>query len=331
MGNLSCLAAARQWASNQLGFDAAEDGLVGHPPIHVVSSSAIHASAVKSLSTLGLGRSGVTQIPTDDGTMDIARLREHMGQIDGPVIMIANAGEVNSGQFDDLNAMADIRDSHPGGAWLHVDGAFGLFAAASPAYRDRVSGTERADSVASDAHKWLNVPYDAGFAFVRDETAIRSAFAITSAYPTKSESFDADNYGPEFSSRFRALAAWCSLKSLGRSGYREMVERCIDNARMLASWIDDQPNMELLNADRQRAYPFNIVCFRYINPARTDDDLDAFNTDAVAALQRDGRAFVSGTRWNGAPALRAAFVNWSTTGDDVRILQDALRDTGASF
>jgi glutamate/tyrosine decarboxylase-like PLP-dependent enzyme len=227
--------------------------------------------------------------------------------------------------------MADIRDSHPGGAWLHVDGAFGLFAAASPAYRDRVAGTERADSVASDAHKWLNVPYDAGFAFVRDEATIRSAFATTSAYLTKSDSFDADNYGPEFSRRFRALAAWCSLKSLGHSGYREMVERCIENARMLASWIDGQPNLELLNADRQRAYPFNIVCFRYTDQEHTDEEIDAFNAAASSALQRDGRAFVSGTRWNGTPALRAAFVNWSTTADDVRTLQDALTDVGVSL
>jgi glutamate/tyrosine decarboxylase-like PLP-dependent enzyme len=330
MSNLSCLAAARQWASGLLGFDAAEDGLGGHPPIHVVSSSAIHASAVKSLGTLGMGRSSVTQLPTADGTMNIDLLREHMSQIDGPVIIVANAGEVNSGQFDDLNAMADIRDAHPGGAWLHVDGAFGLFAAVSRSYRDRVSGIDRADSVASDAHKWLNVPYDAGLAFVRDETILRSAFATTSAYLTKSDNFDADNYGPEFSRRFRALAAWCSLKSLGRSGYRDMVERCIDNARLLASWIDQQPNMELLNADRQRQHPFNIVCFRYVDPSRPDDEIDAFNVNAVAALQRDGRAYVSGTRWNGTPALRAAFVNWSTTRDDVKILQQALTHIGAT-
>jgi glutamate/tyrosine decarboxylase-like PLP-dependent enzyme len=331
LSNIVGLAAARQWASGQLGFDAAVDGLAGHPPINVVSSSAIHASAVKSLGTLGLGRSSVVKIPTADGTMDIAALREHMQTMDGPVIIVGNAGEVNTGQFDDLNAMADIRDAHAGGAWLHVDGAFGLFAAASPAYRDRVAGIERADSVASDAHKWLNVPYDAGFAFVRDDAALRAAFSSSSAYLTKSGGFDADDYGPEFSRRFRALAAWCSLKSLGRAGYRELVERCIDNARLLARWIDEQPSMELLNAERQRAYPFNIVAFRYIDPDLADEENDALNMQAVDALQRDGRVFISGTRWNERAGIRAAFVNWSTTPDDVRILQDTLRDVGASL
>src|SRR5690606_20420599 len=121
--NLSGLAAARQWASGLLGFNATEDGLGGNPPIHVVSSSAIHASAVKALGTLGLGRSTINRIPTSDGTMDIDRLRQHLRGIDGPVILVANAGEVNTGQFDDLNAMAEMRDEHPGGAWLHVDGA----------------------------------------------------------------------------------------------------------------------------------------------------------------------------------------------------------------
>jgi glutamate/tyrosine decarboxylase-like PLP-dependent enzyme len=331
LSNLSCLAAARQWASNLLGFNAAEDGLAGHSPIPVVSSSAVHASAVKALGTLGLGRASVTQLQTDDGTMDIDRLREYLDGVEGPVIIVANAGEVNTGQFDDLNAMADLRDRHPGGAWLHVDGAFGLFAAASPRYRDRVAGIERADSVASDAHKWLNVPYDAGFAFVRDEAVIRSAFATSSAYLQKSDSFDADNYGPEFSRRFRGLAAWCSLRSLGRSGYRELVERCIDNAQMLARWIDAQPGMELLNGDRQRSYPFNIVCFRYVDAKLDEAVLDELNLHAAEAIQHDGRAFVSGTRWNGAAGIRAAFVNWSTTQDDVAILQDVLRAIGETF
>jgi glutamate/tyrosine decarboxylase-like PLP-dependent enzyme len=187
MSNLVGLAAARQWAAQQLGFDAAVDGLSGNPSIPVVSSSAIHASAVKSLGTLGFGRSSVSQIPAPDGTADIDLLRGHLKRIDGPVIIIANAGEVNTGQFDDLRAMADLRDRHPGGAWLHVDAAFGLFAAATPRYRHLVAGIERADSVASDGHKWLNVPYDCGFAFVRDESILSSAFSTESAYLTRTD------------------------------------------------------------------------------------------------------------------------------------------------
>lgn len=326
MSNLIGLAAARQWASEELGFNAAEDGLSGNPPIHVVSSTAIHASAVKSLGTLGMGRSSVTQIPSDDGTIDIDALRQHLATLDGPVIIIGNAGEVNTGQFDDLAALADLRDNHPGGAWLHVDAAFGLFAAASPDYAHLVAGIDRADSVASDAHKWLNVPYDCGFAFVTHDEPLRAAFSATGAYLTRSGGFDADALNPFFSRRFRALSAWCSLKSLGRAGYREMIEGCIANARDLAAWVDEQPGMELMNADRYRAIPFNIVCFRYIDAGLDASATDALNRRAVEAIQHSGRVFVSGTTWNGRAAIRAAFVNWSTMPDDVAILKDVLRD-----
>ena len=331
MSNFIGLAAARQWASGKLGFDATNDGLSGNPPIHIVSSSAIHASAIKALGNLGLGRSSVTQIPTGDGTMDIDRLRAHLQEMEGPVILIANAGEVNTGQFDDLNAMVEVRDHHPGGAWLHVDGAFGLFAGASPTYRHLIAGIEHADSVASDGHKWLNVPYDCGFAFIRDEGILQAAFSSRSAYLTRSEGFDADNYNPEFSRRFRALAAWCSLKSLGRSGYQTMIERCIDNAQALASWVESREGLELVNRKRQREHPFNIVCFRYTDASLTEDELNVLNQRAVEAIQRDGRTFVSGTSWNGQAAIRAAFVNWTTTRDDVRILQTVLEDLKPSL
>lgn len=331
MSNLIGLAAARQWASERLGFDAAEDGLSGNPPIHVVSSSAIHASAVKSLGTLGMGRASVVQIPTTDGTMNIAALRVHLRSVKGPVIIIGNAGEVNTGQFDDLDALAEMRDQHPGGAWLHVDAAFGLFAAASPEYAHLVAGIDRADSVASDAHKWLNVPYDCGFAFVRDEAPLRTSFSATGSYLTRSGGFDADAYNPFFSRRFRALAAWCSLKSLGRSGYRDLVERCIGNARDLAAWIDKQPNMELMNGDRYRTTPFNIVCFRYIGAEGNDEQTDTLNVRAVEAIQQSGRVFVSGTTWNGRAAIRAAFVNWSTTLDDVAVLKEVLGEIGSNI
>ncbi|HWV23761.1 MAG TPA: pyridoxal-dependent decarboxylase [Thermomicrobiales bacterium] len=326
MSNLIGLAAARQWEAEQLGFNAAEDGLAGNPPIHVVSSSAIHASAIKSLGTLGMGRSTVTQIPTTDGTMDIDALRDHLSRIDGPAIIIGNAGEVNTGQFDDLAALADLRDRHPGGAWLHVDGAFGLFAAASPTYAHLVEGIDRADSVASDAHKWLNVPYDCGFAFVRDAAPLHGAFSASGAYLTRTGGFDADAHNPFFSRRFRALAAWCSLKSLGRDGYRDMVERCIANARDLADWVDRQPGMELVNGHRYRQHPFNIVCFRFVGRGVDDETIDNLNRRAVEAIQRSGRAFVSGTSWNGHAAIRAAFVNWTTTLDDVAVLKDVLQE-----
>ena len=331
MSNLVGLAAARQWAAAWLGFDAAHDGLAGRPPIRVVSSAAIHASAVKSLGTLGLGRASVTRIPAPGGAIDLRALQEHLATVDGPVILVGNAGEVNTGQFDDLQALADIRDAHPGGAWLHVDGAFGLFAAVSPRLRHLVAGIERADSVASDGHKWLNVPYDCGFAFVRDDTALRGAFASRSAYLTHGGGWDADDHTVEFSRRFRALAAWCALRAYGRAGYQAVVERCVDHAAQLRAWVDAQPYLGLVNADRQRAYPFNIVCFRYEIPGHDDEALDALNRRAVDAIQRDGRVFVSGTTWDGKAAIRAAFVNWSTRARDVGVLQQVLAEVGRSL
>jgi len=153
MANLTGLAAARQWAGQRLGFDAAQDGLGGHPPITVVASTEIHASAVKSLGTLGIGRGSVRRLPAIHGALDLAALDAALAEIDGPVIIVANAGEVNTGAFDDIAAIADRRDQHPGGAWLHVDGAFGLFAALSPQHASLARGVERADSVAADGHK----------------------------------------------------------------------------------------------------------------------------------------------------------------------------------
>jgi len=180
MSNLVGLGAARQWAGDRLGFDAAADGLAGHPPIAVVSSTEIHASARKALASLGLGRSSVRTLPAPGGRIDLVALRDTLAALPGPVIVVANAGEVNTGQFDDLAGMAAVIADH-GNAWLHVDGAFGLFVGASPRFRHLIAGIEHADSVASDAHKWLNVPYDSGFAFVKEERWAKASFTATGA------------------------------------------------------------------------------------------------------------------------------------------------------
>ncbi|HEX5497647.1 MAG TPA: pyridoxal-dependent decarboxylase, partial [Thermomicrobiales bacterium] len=215
--------------------------------------------------------------------------------------------------------------THPGGAWLHVDGAFGLFARLDPAYRHLLAGIERADSVASDAHKWLNVPYDCGFAFVKDESWRRAAFASAAAYLRRADgpSTDLDDRVPEMSQRFRALAVWCALKSIGRAGYEEIVGRSLANARDFAGWVEAQPDLELL-----APATLNIVCFRYRPPHLDGAALDAANHRAVEAIQADGRAFVTGTTRNGAAAIRAAFDNWMTRADDVRILCEAVRAAG---
>ncbi len=324
MANFVGLATGRQWAGARLGFDPAADGLGGHPPIPVVSSTEIHASARKALGMLGLGRASVRIVPAPGGTVDLAALKGELATVDGPVIVVANAGEVNTGAFDDVAAVADLCDAHPGGAWLHVDGAFGLFAAASPRYAHLTHGIERAGSVAADAHKWLNVPYDCGFALVRDVDALRAAFTATGAYIAHAGGRDPFTHVPEMSRRFRALPAWCALKAAGRTGYRDIVERCCANAASFASWIESAPGLELV-----APAPLNIVCFRYIIPSQSDDETDTLNRSAVTALQADGRAFVTGTIWNGRASIRAAFDNWATTERDVALLEEAVKEIGA--
>lgn len=325
MSNLVGLAAARQWAGKQYSFDPAQDGLGGHPAIPVVSSSEIHASAIKSLGTLGLGRGSVRKVAAPGGAVDLDALRNELASIEGAAIVIANAGEVNTGAFDSLGDVATICRAHPGGAWLHVDAAFGLFAGASPRLAHLIKGIEQADSVASDAHKWLNVPYDSGFVFVRDQEALLQAFASSAAYvaPAPGSGWSPESHLPEMSKRFRGLAAWCALRAYGRRGYRELVERCVDNAASFAGWVNETPGIELM-----APAPLNIVCFRYASDNLDDAETDELNGRAVTALQGDGRVFVTRTQWNGRAAIRAAFDNWATGPEDVAILQEAVSDIG---
>lgn len=323
MANLAGLAAARQWASARLGFDAARDGLGGRPPITVISTTEIHASARKALGTLGLGRNQVIEAPAPNGSADMTAFAATLAQIPGPVIIVGNAGEVNTGAFDPIDEMARLRDRHPGGAWLHVDGAFGLFASISPRFQHLTAEVERADSIAADAHKWLNVPYDAGFVFVRDREPLRAAFAARAAYltPGPDAPWDPHSHAPEMSRRFRALSIWCALRADGRSGYQDLVERSIDHAANFARWVEREPGLELL-----APAPLNIVCFRVFPSGSTATDEDRLNREVVAAIQAGGQAFVTGTVWKGQCAIRAAFDNWMTTATDVEILQAAVTD-----
>jgi glutamate/tyrosine decarboxylase-like PLP-dependent enzyme len=323
MANLVGLAAGRQWVGARMGFDPAADGLGGKPPIPVLSSTEIHASARKALGVLGLGRTSVQTIDAPGGSVDLAKLKAALERLEGPALIVGNAAEVNTGAFDDLAALADLRDGHAPGAWLHVDAAFGLFAGASPAYAHFLNGLDRADSVSADAHKWLNVPYESGFAFVRDPEVLRSALAAAGAYlvPPPGAGWDPMSQTPEMSRRFRALPIWCTLKAAGRAGYREIVERCCRNAADFGEWVAREPVLELM-----APVPLNIVCFRALDPARSDEENDLLNRRVVQAIQSDGRAFVTGTVWSGRAAIRAAFDNWATTAADVRILEETVAE-----
>lgn len=324
MANLSGLAAARQWASLQLGFDAARDGLGGQPVIPVLGSTEVHQSAAKALAILGLGRGALRTIPAREGVIDLDEFDRALSACDGPAIIIANAGEVNTGAFDPIRAMAERCAAHPGGAWLHVDGAFGLYAALSPAHRPLLDGIELADSVASDAHKWLNVPYDCGFVLVRDAASSRGAFGGNAAYlrfAGDALPWSAIDFVPELSRRFRGLSVWCALRSAGREGYEEIVQRSLANAAHFGAWVERQPSLELL-----APVHLNVVCFRYRGAGEAGERLDALNDAAIEMIQRSGVAYVSGTRWQERAAIRAAFDNWATGGADVAALESIVAE-----
>ncbi len=326
MSNFVGLAAGRQAVGEALGFDPTVDGLSGKPPIRVVTSTEVHSSAVKALGALGLGRGTITRLVAIHGAIDLSSLDQWLGDHPEPCIIIANAGEVNTGQFDDLAAIAAVREAHSPQSWIHADGAFGAFAAVAPATRHLVAGIDRADSVAADAHKWLNVPYDAGFVFFRNSDAAHGAFAINTAYQTRAGGFDADSMTLEFSRRLRALPAWCALYSLGRAGFREVVEQSLANAALLAALVEAEHGLELVNAEGQRANPFCIVAFRLVHPGWDDEATDRANQQAVALINGGGTSYVSGTVWAGRSAIRAAFVNWQTREQHVRqLFADIIR------
>jgi glutamate/tyrosine decarboxylase-like PLP-dependent enzyme len=321
--NFTGLAAARRWWAEQHGVDVDGRGFSGLPPVPVFSSGYVHSSALKALTMLGIGRESVRVLSRDAaGRLDAEALERELEALGGaPAILIGNAGDVNTGDFDPLGAMADLADRH--GAWLHVDGAFGIFARITPAAGDLAEGIERAHSVIGDGHKWLNVPYDCGFAFVRDAAALPLTFGLTAAYLPADERPNFGYLGPELSRRARALAVWATLRAYGRAGYREMVERHLELAQRLARRIDEAPDLE-----RLAEVPLNIVCFRFRPRDANEDDLDALNDRLGEAILQDGRVYVGTTRYEGRAALRPAIVNWRTREEDVDLLVDVVRELG---
>ena len=314
MANFVGLAAARQWWGERHGRDVHEEGMTGLPEIPVLSSGFIHGSAVKCLGMLGIGRHTVRRFTRDAvGRLDLGALEETLRGLDGaPAVLVATAGEVDAGEFDPLEAMADLADRY--GAWLHVDGAFGLFARVSPRTEALAAGVERADSVTVDGHKWLNVPYDCGFAFVRDPGLMARAFRYTGAYlPSPDDPRPVlGALGPESSRRARAFTVWATLRAYGRAGHRAMVERHLDLARRLADRVDAAPELE-----RLAEVPLSIVCFRANPGDRSENELDRLNERLGEALLEDGRYYAGTTTYGGRVALRPALVNWRTREQDV--------------
>ena len=306
--NFVGLACARRWWAEQHGVDVDEHGFAGLPAAPVFSSEYVHASARKALAMLGLGRESV-QVVAGDGLE--SALRSLRG---APAIVIGNAGDVNTGDFDPLAQWAEVAEVH--NSWLHVDGAFGLFARLTPKAAALAEGVERAHSVIADGHKWLNVPYDCGFAFVREEQYLRPPFRLAAAYLPSDEL-----PGPEASRRARALAVWATLRAYGRSGYRAMVERHLELALRLSERVDAAPELERLAETK-----LNLVCFRVHPPGYGDPELDELNTALGRDVLEDGRVFFGTTVYDGKVAFRPAIVNWRTTERDVDLLVEVLME-----
>jgi len=328
MANFVCLGTARRWWGERHDRDIDQDGFSGLPPVPVFSSGYVHATAIKALGMLGIGRANVRTFAADEaGRLDATALREALRALDGaPGILVGNAGEVNAGDFDPLDELADLAEEH--GAWLHVDGAFGLFARVSPDTAPLAAGAERADSVTADGHKWLNVPYECGFAFVRDPSRLLPVFNASAAYLPQDDP-DRPNYGllgPESSRRGRSFAVWATLAAYGRAGYRELVERNVGQARLAAELVDAAPELE-----RLAPTPLNIVCFRYRPEDVPEEELDELNARLGETLLADGRVYAGTTRYRGRVAFRPAFVNWRTRDQDVEVLVRTIRELGASL
>ena len=299
MANFTSLAAARHAVLERAGWNVEADGLFGAPPVTVIVGEEVHITVLKALGMLGLGRNRVVRVPADEqGRMRASELP----RIDGPTIICVQAGNVNSGSFDPIAEVCER--AHEADAWVHVDGAFGLWAKASPRYAHLVQGLERADSWSMDAHKWLNVPYDCGIALVRDGQALAAAMAIQAAYiPTAEKERNPFDYTPEFSRRARGVEVWAALRSLGRRGLAAMIERDCTAAQRFAERLA-AAGCEILND-----VVLNQVLVSFGEPEKTHR--------VIAAVQADGTCWVGGTVWQGRTAMRISVCSWATTEADV--------------
>ena len=315
MANFTALAAARHAVLARAGWDAEAQGLFGAPSLTVIVGQEVHASLLKALSLLGLGRDRVVRVPADGQ----GRMRpDALPRLTGPTILCAQAGNVNTGALDPVGEIC--RSAHDAGAWVHVDGAFGMWAAAAPRLAHLVRGTEEADSWAVDAHKWLNTPYDGGVAFVRDVGHLTAAMSASAAYLPEGGPREPFRYTPEMSRRARGVEIWAALRSLGRAGLADLIERTCRHARRFAEGL------------ARGGYPsLNEVVLNQVLVSFGDDDA---TRRVIEGVQKDGTCWCGGTVWHGRAAMRISVSSWVTTEEDVdrsvaAMLRVAAGTTGA--
>ena len=306
MANFTCLAVARNAVLRNAGWDVEERGLAGAPRVNIVATAEAHVTIHTSLRMLGFGTQSIVEVATDgQGRMIADELARVVENLSGPTIISAQAGNVNTGAFDPLRRIAEIARERE--AWMHVDGAFGLWAATSADRKHLVDGVELADSWATDAHKWLNVPYDSGLAITRHPAAHRSAMSVKAEYieHTAGQERDPFDWAPEFSRRGRGIAVYAALRTLGRRGIEEMIDRGCARARQFASILSKSAGVKVLND-----VVLNQVLVRF-----SDDD--AATRDVITRVQRDGTCWLGGTTWHGLVAMRISVSHWATSEEDV--------------
>jgi glutamate/tyrosine decarboxylase-like PLP-dependent enzyme len=324
MANFTALATARHELLRRRGWDVEADGLQGAPRLRVIVGDEVHVSVVGALRLLGVGSRQLVRIPADEqGRIRAGALAAELRSSDGPTIVCAQAGNVNTGAFDPLDAIADAAAAR--GAWLHVDGAFGLWAAASGDLRPHVRGLDRADSCATDAHKWLNVPYDSGLVFTAHPAAHRATMSMSAAYLMRSadEPREPMDWTPESSRRARGFAVYAALASLGRSGVAGLIDRCCRLARRFGERLGQEPSIQILND-----IVLNQVLVRVVPPG---GDPDAATREAVRLVQEERVCWLGGTRWHGMDSMRISVSNWTTTEEDVdRSVESIVRAARAA-
>lgn len=329
MANFTCLAAARDAVLRDVDWDVEANGLQGAPRVNVVVKSEKHSTVARALRYLGLGYSSAIEVPSDaESRIEVGDLLKTLSGLKGPTIICVEAGNVNTGSFDPFAEVADAAEDHRrrgNPTWVHVDGAVGLWARASPACKSLVHGLERLDSWSTDAHKLLNVAYDSGIAICRDSSAHRAAMSVSASYLVHSEgevARDQLDWNPEASRRARSLGIYATLRSFGRSGVIELVDRVRELARLFARELVSPGRAEVLND-----VVFNQVLVRWL---AEDKDHDAFNDRVVARVQQDGTAFFSGTTYNGMRLMRISVSDWATDEDDVRRAIESLHRAAAA-
>jgi len=320
MANFTGLAAARGAVLRRAGWDADAQGLFGAPPITVLIGDDAHTTVFSALQFLGLGHDRVVRIETDgNGRMIPDSFAAAAGRLSGPAIAVLQAGQINTGAFDDFQAL--VPHARKAGAWIHVDGAFGLWARACPQRSHLARGLDEADSWAVDGHKWLQTPYDCGYAIVRDEEAHRRAMTIAASYlpPTQEGERDPSHFVPELSRRARGFATWAMIKHLGRAGIAAMIERNCRAAHGIAERLRADNGIAILND-----VVLNQVLVRF-GVDGSDDEADRLTDMTIRRIQSDGVCFAGGTKWRGRQAMRLSVTSWLTDEEQGRIVADAIR------